>query len=99
MEVRIPELRVVGNHLVSHVRRGDWRAVGRIVGKAASKTLQVALLPFGLVGALALRAIRPWLLIRIGILTSERIGHLAANTELYLCERDAGINRPVGAYI
>ena len=38
--------------------------------------------------------IRPWLLVRWGDLPSPRIGHFAANTELYLCERDAGINVP-----
>ena len=38
--------------------------------------------------------IRPWLLVRWGELVSPRIGHFAANTELYLCERDAGINVP-----
>ncbi len=43
---------------------------------------------------LIIRLIRPWLLVRIGALISSRIGHFAANTELYLCERDAGINVP-----
>ena len=43
---------------------------------------------------LVLRIIRPWLLVRWGGLISSRIGHFAANTELYLCERDAGINTP-----
>jgi len=38
--------------------------------------------------------IRPWVLVRWGELPSPRIGHFAANTELYLCERDAGINVP-----
>jgi len=41
-----------------------------------------------------IRLIRPWYLVRIGRLMSERIGHFAANTEMYLCERDAGINVP-----
>uniref|UniRef100_UPI0040472DF9 TIGR04372 family glycosyltransferase n=1 Tax=Algoriphagus sp. TaxID=1872435 RepID=UPI0040472DF9 len=43
---------------------------------------------------LLIRLIRPFYLIRFGTLFSSRIGHLAANTELYLCERDAGINQP-----
>lgn len=43
---------------------------------------------------LAFRLIRPWLLVRWGGLTSSRIGHFVANTEMYLCERDAGINLP-----
>lgn len=43
---------------------------------------------------LVLRLIRPCLLVRWGGLISSRIGHFAANTELYLCEQDAGINAP-----
>lgn len=43
---------------------------------------------------LVLRLIRPWLLVRWGGLISARIGHFASNTEMYLCERDAGINVP-----
>lgn len=41
-----------------------------------------------------MRLLRPWILIRINPIISSRIGHFAANTELYLCERDAGINVP-----
>ena len=40
------------------------------------------------------RLLRPWFLIRWGVLPSSRIGHFGANTELYLCERQAGINLP-----
>ena len=43
---------------------------------------------------LIIRLIRPWLLVRIGALMSSRIGHFAANTELYFCEQRAGINTP-----
>lgn len=46
-----------------------------------------------------IRLLRPWLLIRINPLISCRIGHFAGNTELYLCERDAGINVPQQPYI
>ena len=46
-----------------------------------------------------IRLIRPFILIRIGGLFSHRIGHLAANTELYLCEQDAGINVPAQYYL
>jgi putative glycosyltransferase (TIGR04372 family) len=44
--------------------------------------------------ALCIWLIRPWLVIRIGSLYTSRIGHFAGNTELYLCEKDAGINVP-----
>lgn len=45
--------------------------------------------------ALALvRILRPIVTIRFGTLFVSRLGHLAGNTECYLCEKDAGINRP-----
>jgi putative glycosyltransferase (TIGR04372 family) len=43
---------------------------------------------------IGLRILKPLLLIRIGDIYCSRIGQLAAVTELYLCERDAGINKP-----
>ena len=46
-----------------------------------------------------IRLIRPWFLIRWQELYSSRIGHFAANTELYCCEREAGINSPSQKYI
>lgn len=42
----------------------------------------------------AIHLIRPWLLVRWGELPGPRIGHFVGNTELYLCEQDAGINVP-----
>ena len=48
---------------------------------------------------LIIRAVGPWLLIRWGGLVSTRIGHFAANTELYLCEQDAGVNVPKQKYL
>ncbi len=47
----------------------------------------------------AVRLIKPWFLVRWGVLPSPRIGHFAANTELYLCERDAGINLPCQPHV
>lgn len=38
-------------------------------------------------------------LIRFKDLSASRIGHFAANTELYLCERDIGINKPKMKYV
>lgn len=48
---------------------------------------------------IGIRLIRPWLLVRLGGLVSARLGHFAGNTELYLCERDAGINLPEQRYV
>lgn len=49
--------------------------------------LSIMLLPV----ALFIRIIRPFVLVRVGKLINCRIGHYAFNTELYLCERDAGL--------
>jgi len=46
-----------------------------------------------------IRLISPFFIIRFGELVSSRIGHLAANTELYLCEKDSNINVPNKPYI
>jgi putative glycosyltransferase (TIGR04372 family) len=48
---------------------------------------------------LVIRLIRPWLLVRLGGLMNSRIGHFVGNTEMYLCERDAGINVPKQRYV
>ena len=50
-----------------------------------------ALLPLAALVVLVVRALRPVVLIRLGPLSSDRIGHFAANTELYLCQRDLGM--------
>lgn len=60
---------------------------------------RLMLLSFAFPIVLVIRFIRPWLLVRWGTLASPRIGHFAANTELYLCERDAGINVPDRRYV
>jgi putative glycosyltransferase (TIGR04372 family) len=41
---------------------------------------------------LLLLALRPFLVVRIQPMISWRLGHFAANIEMYLCERDAGLN-------
>jgi putative glycosyltransferase (TIGR04372 family) len=43
---------------------------------------------------IVIRLISPFFVIRIHQLISSRIGHLTANTELYICEIEAGINTP-----
>ncbi len=47
--------------------------------------------PFLLLIVLFVRLLRPLILIRFGELIGRRIGHFASNTEIYLCERDLGI--------
>lgn len=44
-------------------------------------------LPLALVCVIFIIILRPFILIRFGLLHSDRIGHFAANTELSLCEK------------
>ena len=48
----------------------------------------------GVFVVVVLRLINPWLLVRWRRLRSNSIGHFVADTEMYLCEGDAGINDP-----
>ena len=66
------------------------KALKRALRRLVKSPLFVLALPVVAV----IRLLRPLLLVRIGALYSPRMGHFAANTELYLCERDAGINLP-----
>lgn len=43
---------------------------------------------------LLIRLIRPLVVVRFGALRSERIGHFASNTEIYLCKRDLTSQKP-----
>jgi len=84
---------------IERLKSGDWGALLFISRKVLWKIWNLLFFPVGLVLVLIMRLIRPLILIRINVLVSERIGHFAGNTELYLCERDEGINVPEGPYI
>lgn len=56
------------------------------------KLITIPMIVLALPFALLVRLLRPVLLIRFWPLNGRRIGHLSAETEIYLCERDAGIN-------
>lgn len=72
------------------INQGGWAVFWRKVKHALSFCFLPPWVPFVVV----MRLLRPWILIRVNPLINSRIGHFAANTELYLCERDAGINVP-----
>jgi len=54
--------------------------------------------PFAAILVLCIRSIRSVILIRLQPMIYYRIGHYAANTELYLCEKKEGINVPQQRY-
>jgi putative glycosyltransferase (TIGR04372 family) len=53
-----------------------------------SEPLLLIALPVSLISLLTIILAKPFVKIKIGLLHCDRIGHFAANTELYLCERD-----------
>lgn len=80
-------------HRLSAVIRRQWREARkggpRVVWNTALALLGLPLSP---VIVLVVRLLRPIVLIRLGKLISVRIGHLIGNTEIYLCEKDAGMH-------
>ena len=58
-----------------------------------------SLYPIAFVMVLCIRLMKPLVLVRWLNVNSSSLGHFAANPELYLCERDAGINVPRKRYL
>ena len=79
---------------VEQIRQGGRQVFVRKVTQAVQFVLILPLYMLAVPAVLSIRLVRPWLLVRWAGLRSERIGHFSLNTELYLCERDAGINMP-----
>ena len=81
------------------IKKEGWSAIWR-----KSKRLPFLITrPFQVIITIPLvlitRLIRPLILVRFGFLPERRIGHFSGNIELYLCERDEGINVPNRPYI
>ena len=89
----------------SYAKLSTRQGVCAVLLRKMKRTLHILLkLPLYILAVpcvLVFRLIRPLLLVRWrwGGLISTRIGHFAANTEMYLCERDAGINVPKQRYV
>lgn len=50
--------------------------------------------PICVVVVLCFRLIHPWLVVRLGIFRSDRLGHFSIHPELYLSGLDCGLGRP-----
>jgi putative glycosyltransferase (TIGR04372 family) len=85
--------------LILYSRRGEWGHCRAILIKMLREFFIFLLFPIGFIFLLVIRGIRPIILVRLGGFISERIGHFAGNTELYLCEIDAAINCPEGKFV
>jgi len=74
--------------LLRHAKEIQQKGLSVVVRKIC---FLLAMAP-GLLALLIVRALRPIVVIRFGALISESLGHFAMNTELFLCERDAGMH-------
>lgn len=72
--------------LINQIRKGGAEI---FFLKLKTSCTVLALLPLIII----VRLVRPFILIRFGSLWSSRIGHYAANTELYLCMKDAELQK------
>ncbi len=59
----------------------------------------IVIFPFSLLFLLLVFALRYFYIVRWQPLISTRLGHFAANIEIYCCERDHGINVPNKPYL
>lgn len=80
------------------IKDRNFKAIILSMRKLLSIFFRLLFAPIGLIFAIIIRIIRPWVIIRLDILQSSRIGHFATNTELYLCELDNGLNIPNKKY-
>jgi len=83
IERQIAQIRQSGRAVLFRKMKRVWRILYKL-------PLFVLAVP----AVVVIRLIKPWLLVRWGEMASSRIGHFAGNIELYLCEREAGINLP-----
>ncbi len=86
-------MKVLDRHL-TQIRQGGRAVLFRKMKRTLCIPHELLLFILAVPVVAVIHLIRPWLLVRWGELPSPRIGHFAVNTELYLCERDAGINAP-----
>jgi len=84
---------------IYQIKQGGRKVLVRKIKLLFRELFKLLLCILAIPAVLIMRLIKPWLLVRLGDMISSRIGHFAGNTELYLCERDAGINVPKQRYI
>ena len=76
---------------ILQICNGGFPVLLRKINKLFILLIKVSFAIFFIPAILVIRILSPFILIRFGSLASSRIGHYAANTEMYMCERDAGI--------
>jgi len=77
---------------VAEIRESGWRAVARKIRTCLRLIVQSPLILPALVCLIIVRVVRPLVHFRFGPLHSSLIGHFVGFTEIYLCEKDAGLH-------
>jgi len=83
----------------NQIKKGGILVILKKLRSTIYLILQIPIYFISIPTVIIVRIIRPWFLIRWKELTSSRIGHFSINTEIYCCERDAGINFPSQRYV
>ena len=80
----------------ARTRIGRLKTLKSNIYRRLSRIIRIALsTPFALFFVVLIRVIRPLFLVRIGVMRSDRIGHFALETELWLLEQESGVaSRP-----
>lgn len=84
---------------IQQIKKGGVITFLKKLKSLISLILQIPIYIISIPTVIVIRLIRPWFLIKWLELNSSRIGHFAKETELYCCERDAGINTPSQRYL
>jgi putative glycosyltransferase (TIGR04372 family) len=87
-------IRNVFSKHISQIREGGIIVMYRKIKVLFRCVFQLPQYIIALPIVILMRLMSQWYLIRLGSLISSRIGHFSANTEIYLCEREEGINVP-----
>lgn len=81
---------------LTQVRDGGWP----VLRFKVQKLIGLLVVPLAVPVVLVIRLLRRFgIVVRFARLVSARIGHFSANTEVYLCERDAGIGMPAASVV
>ena len=83
------ELKSFVKSQILEINKGGLPVLARKLRRMIREVISVIVAPAIL---LFLFILRPFILIRVGSLRTDCIGHLALNYDLYLCERDAGLH-------
>ena len=84
---------------IAQIQQGGQAVVMRKFRRVLKPLFLLPVCLFSVFPLLLIRLARPFVLIRLGALHSERIGVFTQIPEVHLCERDAGINQPSGKHI